>query len=188
MRRRGALDGTGEAVRASSPAAAIRVLPPQCRLVLRIEEAAPARIFFAAGFALKFPINRFVAAGANLSARLGPDEWLLLARDGEEREVAARVGAALAGYDHAIFDIGHRHAGFELSGPRAADVLNAGCPLDLTPRRFPTGSATRTLLGKAEIVLMRMDGAPTFRLECARSLARYVDEFLAEAAREFVSR
>ncbi len=91
-------------------------------------------------------------------------------------------------FNHALIDIGHRSAGFEISGARAADALNAGCPLDLSARAFPTGTATRTLLGKAEIVLLRTDDAPAYRLECARSFARYVDAFLADAAREFVGR
>jgi sarcosine oxidase subunit gamma len=41
---------------------------------------------------------------------------------------------------------------------------------------------TRTLLGKAEIVLWRI-GAAAFRLEVWRSFAPYVSAFLAEAAR-----
>ena len=39
--------------------------------------------------------------------------------------------------------------------------------------------------GKAEIVLMRLDDEPTYRVECWRSFAPYVLGFLNEAAREF---
>jgi len=53
----------------------------------------------------------------------------------------------------------------------------------LGPQAFPAGSATRTLLGKAEIVLSRPGEAPSFEVECARSFARYVRDFLLEAAR-----
>jgi sarcosine oxidase subunit gamma len=42
------------------------------------------------------------------------------------------------------------------------------------------------LLGKAEIVLWRLDAAPAFRVDCARSFAPYVQAFLQEAAREFM--
>jgi len=50
---------------------------------------------------------------------------------------------------------------------------------------FPTGAATRTLLGKAEIVLSRWDDVPTFEIECARSFAAYVRDFLQDAARQY---
>ncbi len=46
------------------------------------------------------------------------------------------------------------------------------------------GAGTRTLFGKAEIVLIRTDET-AYRLECWRSYATYVQGFLAEAAREF---
>jgi sarcosine oxidase subunit gamma len=72
-----------------------------------------------------------------------------------------------------------------VSGRHAAEVLNSGCPLDLAEAAFPAGTATRTLLGKAEIVLMRLDDGPTYRVECWRSFAQYVHGFLLEAAREF---
>jgi len=40
------------------------------------------------------------------------------------------------------------------------------------------------LLGKAEIVLIRPASEPSFRVECWRSFARYVHDFLCEAARD----
>lgn len=47
---------------------------------------------------------------------------------------------------------------------------------------FPVGMCTRTLLGKAEIVLWRT--APeVFRIEVWRSFAAYLSAFLEEAAR-----
>ena len=62
-------------------------------------------------------------------------------------------------------------------------MINAGCPLDLSPAAFPAGAATRTLLGKAEIILSRSDDAPAFEIECGRSFAAYVRDFLFVAAR-----
>jgi len=72
-----------------------------------------------------------------------------------------------------------------MSGPRAADVINSGCALDLASPVFPAGAATRTLLGKAEIILSKCDDAPTFEIECARSFAAYVRDFLLDAARQY---
>ena len=78
----------------------------------------------------------------------------------------------------------HRYAAIAISGPTAADSLNAGCLLDLDKKACPTGAATRTLLAKAEIVLARLDDKPTYRIEVARSFATYAWELLEEAARE----
>jgi sarcosine oxidase subunit gamma len=39
------------------------------------------------------------------------------------------------------------------------------------------------LLGKAEIILSRPSDATAFEIECARSYAAYVRDFLIEAAR-----
>ncbi len=64
-------------------------------------------------------------------------------------------------------------------------MINSGCPLDLSPLACAAGFATRTLLGKAEVILAKTDDLPTFEVECARSFAAYVQDFLLEAAREF---
>jgi sarcosine oxidase subunit gamma len=135
-----------------------------------------------AGFPVGMAINRHGAANGRLAARLGPDEWLLLGPEADGDLIGGEVATALGTTFHALVDIGHRNVAFEISGRHSADALNAGCPLDLAAPSFPTGSATRTLLGKAEIVLLRLDDAPTFRVECWRSFAPYVYAFLTEAA------
>ena len=49
---------------------------------------------------------------------------------------------------------------------------------------FPVGAGTRTLLAKAEILLVRT--APDrYRVECWRSFATYVHGFLQEAALDY---
>lgn len=141
-----------------------------------------SRFDLVAGLAL--PINRCVTAGDRTVARLGPDEWLLTGPEADTEAMAAEIGAALAGRFHALIDVSHRNVALEVSGPGAADILNSGCPLDLHPSAFPPGSGTRTLLGKAEIVLLRPGEAPVFRVECWRSFATYVHGFLTEAARD----
>ena len=81
-------------------------------------------------------------------------------------------------------DVSHRDTALTVSGPRAAWVINAFCALDLHPAAFPVGMCTRTVLGKAEIVLWRT-AAEMFRIEVARSFAPYVWACLEEARREF---
>jgi sarcosine oxidase, subunit gamma len=159
--------------------------PPSARFTLRLRAGSLADVPRDTGIALDIPINRCVTTGSRSSTRLGPDEWLLRAPLGEAELLAAAIAATLGDIPHARIDIGHRHTALHLEGPKAADMLNAGCPLDLAAKTFPTGAATRTLLGKAEIILWRWSDAPAYEIECGRSFAPYVWEFLVEAGREY---
>src|SRR5579872_3378969 len=179
--RRPALDAPPVARRGVS----IRLLPPEARFSLRLPMAAAAAAGETAGFVLSMAINRCARKNDRWSARLGPNEWLLGGPENEGEAIADAIEAALAGAVHALTDISHRHVAFEIAGPEAAALVNSGCPLDLSEGAFPAGSATRTLLGKAEIVLMRPGPTPDFRLECWRSFSEYVHAFLVEAARDF---
>ena len=160
---------------ALSPKVRIASLDPCARWSLRLRETLPV-----VGFAVELPVNRASSVEGRMCARLGPDEWLLCAPEG-----AAPALDALQGLHHSLVELSHAYAGFAIEGDAAHLVLAAGCPLDLDPTVFTAGSATRTLLGKAEIVLWRLDAAPAFRVECARTFAPYVQAFLQEAAREF---
>jgi sarcosine oxidase subunit gamma len=154
--------------------------------IVSVTEAAPAARFMyrgdpgligdAFGIALPTTPMRALVSGTRAALWLGPDEWLLLAAASE----ATTVPAALAGKAPALVDVGHRQVGLVVSGPRAAALLNAGCPLDLDETEFPVGMCTRTILAKTEIVLWRTESA-AFRIEIARSFAPYAVAFLAEA-------
>lgn len=185
-RRIMSLPSTQASAGAGAPAGVvIRPLAAQARFSLRLQADDAASVGTAGGFRLDMPINRRVGTVEQSATRLGPNEWLLIGPDGDADVIAGQVEAALDGRFHALVDISHRNVGIQVSGPRAADVLNSGCPLDLVDAAFPTGMATRTLLGKAEIVLMRLDDGPTYQVECWRSFSSYVHDYLSEAAREF---
>jgi sarcosine oxidase subunit gamma len=113
---------------------------------------------------------------------LGPDEWLLLADGADAATVGEVLESVLDGTAHSLVDVSHRQIGLTASGPAAARVLNAGCPLDLDLKAFPVGMATRTVLDKVEIVLWRR-AETTFHIEIWRSFAPYLVGSLAVAAR-----
>jgi sarcosine oxidase subunit gamma len=141
----------------------------------------------AAGNALGLSISqttcRASAHGNRAALWLGPDERLLLAPEALGAEIACVLEQALRGTPHSLVDVSHRQTALEVSGPHAATVLCAGCPLDLDPSAFPVGMCTRTVLAKAEIVLWRT-GEDIFHLDVWRSFVTYVSRFLAEAALE----
>jgi len=163
----------------------IRPLAGDARFSLRLDAATAKAVGIAAGFNLDIPFNSWSGSRDRFVARLGPNEWLLVGPDSDAEVIAGQVQDALAEQFHVLVDIGHRNVAIEVSGRKAAEVLNSGCPLDLADSAFPAGTATRTLMGKAEILLMRLDDTPSYRVECWRSFASYVHEFLLDAAREF---
>jgi sarcosine oxidase subunit gamma len=186
LARRTALrDGdAGQEAHAEGDAVVVRLLPPRARFSLRIDATRLLRTDGHAGFA-DLAINRCRVVNGREAMRLGPDEWLLSGPLSETGKIAADVEAALAQLHYALVDVGHAHVALSLSGPRAAEAINSGCALDLGPAAFPAGTATRTLLGKAEIVLARWGEAPAFEIECPRSFAAYVRDFLVTAARQY---
>jgi sarcosine oxidase subunit gamma len=124
-----------------------------------------------------------VSAGERASLWLGPDERLLLAPGAERLQLLAGLEAALAGHAHSLVDISQRQLAFDLRGPQATLLLNAQCPLDLAVQAFPIDMSTRTVYGKAEIVLWRR-AADRFHVEVWRSFADYVLTLLHAVARE----
>jgi sarcosine oxidase subunit gamma len=159
----------------------IRLLPPRARFWLRLHPTLIGKAKSVAGFVLNLPINSCQSAHGKGTLRLGPDEWLLLASDPDADEIAAEIEASLCDVRHALVDVSHAHLGLSVSGPQAAEAINSGCPLDLSSLAFPARAATRTLLGNAEIILSRWQDRAGFELECGRSFATYVREFLAVA-------
>lgn len=154
----------------------IAALPRCARFSLRAGQEAAARIGAAFGVTPGDAPCRAAMAGERAALWLGPDEWLLVAPDGTAPPSVPATAS--------IVDVSQSTIGITVVGPRAAEVLNAFCALDLEAA-FPEGACTRTLFGKAEIILWRT-GSGTFRIEVARSLAAYVQACLAEAAREFL--
>ena len=122
---------------------------------------------------------RATVVGARAALWLGPDEWLLLAEDGTQ-DAVREAFASIAHATFSLVDISHRDIGISVAGPAAAEVLSAGCPLDLDPDVLSAGSCTRTLFGKCEIVLWR-PSAQEFRIYFGRSYADYVWRLLDAA-------
>ena len=160
------------------PLAALAAASPQCRAA-RLTALNPSARLLIRGELHELPQPepcRTIPAGDNVLLWLGPDEFLLVAPD--ETMPALDISAA-------TIDISHRDAALQVSGPRAAWVINAFCALDLHLSAFPVGTCTRTVFGKAEILLWRT-GAEEFRIDVARSFAPYVWACLEEARREFL--
>ena len=167
---------------AQGPRFALSEAPPAARFILRGGQAVRVACGMAFGADLPSQLGAASEAGGRAALWLGPDEWLLIAERADAPNIGETLESVLEGTAHSLVDVSHRQIGLVASGPAAARVLNAGCPLDLSLNAFPAGFATRTLFDKVEIVLWRRAEA-AFHVEVWRSFAPWLAVSLAEAAR-----
>ena len=159
--------------------ASLRPCPPAERISLRATDDSLAGIGAALG--LDLPARPKASASANgvTALWLGPDEWLLIGPEG------SGLAGRLAGFNSAVasvVEISHRNTAFTIEGANAEAVLAAGCPQDLSLLKFPVGACSRTILAKAEIVLLR-EAADRFRVEGWRSFSEYVWNYCVDSAK-----
>ena len=144
----------------------ITLAPPMARFSLRARDRAALEVLLGR----KLPPQIGTTDGE--IACLGPDEWLLRSAPG----TAIPLGEGLP---LAVTEVSERAICLIVEGPRAAELLMAGCPLDLA--RFATGRATRTVFETVEITLIR-SGEHRFEVEVWRSFAPWLHLALTTAA------
>lgn len=156
---------------------------------LRINSALPAAqkaIRQAAGLDLPRVPNTISRGPYCIAMWLGPDEWLLRWH-GTEPDRAAMLAHALSGTFHAINELGNGYSVLELSGPRAREVLNKGCPLDLHPRSFGPEQCAQSLYFKASVLLrcLGTGAEDAWEIIVRRSFADYTAHMLVDAMQEY---
>ena len=162
-------------------AVSVKILEERTRYVLRIGGEVQARSG-AKECPLDMPINSCRQVRGVIVARLGPDEWFLAGRPVEVVTLVENIGISLSDSFHCLVEISHRNAGIVISGSRALDLLNGGCALDLSLKAFPPGTATRTLFGKIEVLLLLAPQGDSYEIECWRSYLPYLHKFCDELA------
>ncbi|WP_320198164.1 sarcosine oxidase subunit gamma [Agrobacterium sp. rho-13.3] len=169
------LDGT----RGGSATVSIKIAAPAFRISLRAKADAVEELSQALDIKLPQSPKSSATSGLRSALWLGPDEWLVIDQ-GESNllDACASVSAI-----HSATDVSHRNVAITVSGTGAEATINAGCPQDLSLAAFPVGACSRTIFGKAEVVLVRI-AEDTFRVECWRSFADYVFGLLEEGARD----
>jgi sarcosine oxidase subunit gamma len=165
-RRSPAGELAGAMAAASGPAVALRELPFLAQVNVRT--------------ALPEPPGAVAQVRGRTALWLGPDEWLVVGADGEQGEIERAFADALS-----VVDVSGQRTTLELRGPRAREVLEKGCSLDLHPWRFSAGRCAQTLLARADVVLWQVDDEPGYRLLVGCSFAPYLVHWLLDAMREF---
>lgn len=155
---------------------------------LRVDPKSPAaeRIGTALGAALPNQSSEVVRVGGRTVLWLGPDEWLILGTDGDQDEIQQSVLAAANGEHVGVTDVSGHRAIIEVTGTSAPELLNKGCALDLHPSRFHADCCAGTMLARAQVILVCRDTAPpSFWLLVRSSFARYLADWLLDAAAEY---
>jgi sarcosine oxidase subunit gamma len=140
---------------------------------------------YLAGVPLPLQPNRVASMRSVRTLWLGPDEWLVTAPEGAAPDLMGRITRALANRQAAISDLSASRAIIEITGARARALLEKGCGLDLHPRAFGPGSCAQTLFARLPVILDQTSAAPAYRLFVRRSSARWLAEWLIDAAVEF---
>ncbi len=168
-----------EGARAGSAGVSIKVAAPAYRLSLRVKADAVSALSQALDISLPQTPKTSTSSGLRAALWLGPDEWLVI----DQGESNLMDACATVSAPHSATDVSHRNVAITVSGEGAEATLNAGCPQDLSLGAFPVGACSRTVFGKAEVVILRV-ADDTFRVECWRSFADYVFGLLDEGARD----
>jgi sarcosine oxidase, subunit gamma len=142
----------------------ITLAPPMARFSLRARDAKSIESL------LKVKIPQKIGATEGGILCLGPDEWMMRAPQGTELKL---------GSDVAITDVSERSICVVLEGPRAAEILMSGCPLDLD--QLAVGRATRTIYETVEIIVIR-ESDLTLHVEVWRSFADWLWQALTTTA------
>jgi sarcosine oxidase subunit gamma len=130
--------------------------------------------------ALPLEPNTIAVAGDIRVLWLGPDEWLVVAPSEELNDLERDLRARFQGPAAAVVDVSGLRTVIELAGPRAREVLMKGCPIDLHPGVFGPGRCARTLLARAQVILLPI-GEDAYWTFVQSSFASYLAEWLIDA-------
>jgi sarcosine oxidase subunit gamma len=164
----------------------IRELPFVAQLNLRLDlkdADAAQRIAGALGFALPVTPNTVASNGDRRALWLGPDEWLVVAPDGQQNALEPALLSGLNGAFGSVVDVSANRAVLEIRGAKARKLLAHGVSIDLDARSLGSDRCAQTLLAKAQVIIERRDQS-AFHLYVRASFAGYVATWLLDAATE----
>ncbi len=161
----------------------IAEIPFLTQLGLRVEPGGPAAAAVAKALDGELPAAPCTAslAGDVEVLWLGPDESLVLAGPGRQRELEDLLRTAIGGEHGAVVDVSAQRTALSLSGSAAREVLARGCAIDLDPRIAPAGTCVQTLLARTGVtILVRDERASEFLLLVRASFAQYLAAWLVD--------
>lgn len=131
----------------------------------------------AAGLAIPEP-TRIVTDGSRSLGWMSPDELLLILPATETAEALAALTDALAGEHALVADVSDLRAVFDLTGPKADQLLQKLSPIDFAA--FPKDGLRRTRAAQVAVAFWRQGKG--LRVIGMRSTADYLQLILENAA------
>jgi sarcosine oxidase subunit gamma len=159
-------------------------LPNVAKLRIQAHRAELESLARRANALLPFAPNRALGEGPWLLWR-APGDWLAYALDGAavgSAELGDLIDRRLAGLGLLAADLSSAYALFELSGPRALEVLLRDCTLDLEGDALPPGGCAQTPIAGLTVLLHRESAEARWRLFVDRTAARHFWRWLADSA------
>lgn len=141
------------------------------------DERIGAGIARATGMAVPGP-RHITTHGARLLGWMSPDELILMLPALDLADVLDGLSEALEGLHHLVVDVSDMRAIFDITGPRADQVLMKLTPADLTA--IEPGELRRSRVAQVAAAFWRIEGG--WRLICFRSVAVYMRDLLDNAA------
>lgn len=188
--RRGALADYAERFGALSAASggelSIRELPFVSQLNLRADPKDAdlmQRLAAALGFAMPVVPNTVTSRDYRRALWLGPDEWLVVGLDGEQRALEQVLRNGLSGAFGSIVDVSANRTVLEIRGAKARELLAHGVSIDLDAHSLGPDRCAQTLLAKSQVIIERRDET-AFHVYARISFASYVASWLLDAAAE----
>ncbi len=113
---------------------------------------------------------------------LGPDEWLVVAAESLRRGLLHMLEDAGHGHEATVVDVSAARTTIEVAGPRARELLESGCSIDLHPRAFRDGSCAQTLVARVNVILWQVSDEPRYRLLARPSFGHHLAAWMIDAS------
>jgi sarcosine oxidase subunit gamma len=162
----------------------IRELPFVSKVNLRAnpkDASLMQRLAAALGFALPVAPNSVGSVTDRRALWLGPDEWLIVGPDNQQKVLEQVLRDALGGAFGSIVDVSADRTLLEIGGAKARELLAHGVSIDVDARSFGPGCCAQTVLAKAQVIIQRGD-EPSFVLYIRASFASCVADWLLDAS------
>ena len=112
---------------------------------------------------------------------LRPNEWLVATKE-NIKSISSKIDQNI---DIHIIDQSGGFAQMRLDGENSRDILEKGCPLDVSSGVFSAGMCAQTNLAKSNIILAQLDDSPSYNIIVRRSFADYMAEWILNAGKEY---
>ncbi len=162
--------------------AEVREMGLQGMITLRGDFADKKLVKAIKGIAGALPAIREIAQkGDNSAAWMSPDELLVMVPYESVAATVDSLNKALSGTHFLTANVSDARAVFEVSGPRAREVMAKLAPVDFAPDAFKEGMFRRSRMAQVPAAFWMRD-EDTFSVVCFRSVAEYMFDLLSIAA------